>query len=62
MKSKKAKPNYVALWNNALSESEKSGNVKLRAVLMNHIQKKEYICTKLGIMSNTDIARLFKPK
>jgi hypothetical protein len=40
-----------------MANATSSGNEKLRATLMNHASKKEYICRKLGIVSDADIQR-----
>lgn len=54
----KFRPNYSELWKNAISEAIASKHTKMYAILMNHADRKQYICNKLGIVSNVDIGRI----
>jgi hypothetical protein len=38
--------------------SEEFGDPRLRAVLTNHEDRREYICRKMGVVSSGDIERL----
>ena len=38
--------------------AEEFGDARLRAVLTNHEGRREYICRKLGVVSDGDIRRL----
>jgi len=53
----KSQPDFTALWNLLISVSRSSGNERLRSTLMNHHTKKEYICRKLGVVSDMDVKR-----
>ncbi len=50
--------NFSQLWERLRYEAENCGNERFKAVLMNHDKKREYICRKLGIISDTDITRM----
>lgn len=53
-----SRPDFLALWNVLLGEATKSGDDRLKAVLLNHSSKKEYICRKLGVVSVADLKRV----
>jgi hypothetical protein len=38
--------------------AEEFGDARLRAVLTNHEDRREYICRKLGVVSDGDIHRI----
>ncbi len=52
--------NFTKLWERLKVEIELLGDQRLKAVVSNHEQRKEYICRKLGIISDADINRLTK--
>jgi len=37
--------------------AENVNNERMKATLLNHANKKEYICRKLGIISSADVKR-----
>ena len=55
-----AKPNFQALWNLLVGIAEKTNNTKFKAVLTNHSDRQEYICRRLGVISQADIDRYEK--
>jgi len=54
----KKKPDFKSLWSEAVKSAKDSGDARLAAVLENFINKKEYICRRLGIISSVDVYRV----
>lgn len=52
------KPNFQALWTRLAYVAEEVGDPRLRAVLKNHEDRREYICRKLGVVSEADVQRI----
>lgn len=50
--------NFIQLWERLKNEAEICGDEGMRSVLMNHERRKEYICRKLGVISETDVKRI----
>ena len=50
--------NFSQLWDRLKTEAELSGDDRMVAVLMNHERKKEYICRRLGVISDADVTRV----
>lgn len=53
-----AKPNFQALWVRLAHIAEEVGDSRLRAVLKNHEDRREYICRKLGVVTEADVQRI----
>lgn len=49
--------NFKALWTLMVGVAENVNNERMKATLLNHANKKEYICRKLGIISSADVKR-----
>lgn len=58
MKKATNKISFVKLWDHLKLESELAHDDRFKAVLMNHITRKEYICRKLGVVTEADVARV----
>jgi hypothetical protein len=50
--------NFAKLWDRLKAEAEIAEDERMKAVLMNHEKRKEYICRKLGVVSDADINRI----
>lgn len=57
MKSEK-RHNFQQNWDRLLVLAQQQSDKKLLTLLQNHAENKEYICRKLGVLTETDIARL----
>jgi hypothetical protein len=53
-----AKPNFKALWGMMVGLADEIGDSRLRAVLMNHEDRREHICRRLGVVSAGDVERI----
>jgi len=58
VKFMKSSVNFSRLWERLSQEAERSGNTRLKSVLLNHERKKEYICRKLGVVTESDVNRI----
>ena len=56
------RPNFQALWTRLMTITMSSGDERFRAVLLNHTDKKEYICRKLGVVTEADVQRILNSK
>lgn len=56
--SRNIRTDFTALWNRLFHVAESSGDVKLKALLMNHSERREYICRKLGVITEADVNRV----
>jgi hypothetical protein len=52
------KQNFSALWTSLLAAAGRTGDERLKAVLMNHESRKEHICRRLGVVSAADVRRM----
>lgn len=50
--------NFGALWIRLMSIASKVGDDRMKAALMNHENKKERICRRLGVISEADVQRM----
>ena len=50
--------NFARLWERLRTVSEMYGDDKLKATLLNHESHKEYICRKLGVVTELDVNRV----
>ncbi len=50
--------NFARLWERLKQEAELRGDIRMKAVLLNHEKKKEYICRKLGVVTESDVNRV----
>jgi len=57
---KKALINFSALWDRLINVANETNDARLKAILQNHATKKEYICRKLGVVSEMDVQRIKK--
>ncbi len=53
-----AKPNFQALWTRLASVAEEVGDSRLHALLKNHEDRREYICRRLGVVTEADVQRI----
>lgn len=54
----KAPANFATLWNKLKTVAEVNHDDGLKATLMNHERRKEYICRKLGVVTDADVNRI----
>ena len=52
------KPNFASLWERLKTVAEMNGDDRLKSMLLNHERRKEYICRKLGVVSDADVNRM----
>ncbi len=52
------RPDFNALWNMLVDVATRCGNDRVKATLVNHQGRKEYICRKLGVVSFNDVTRI----
>jgi hypothetical protein len=56
------KPDFGNLWSLMISESERTGNDRVKSAFLNNSSRKEYVCRKFGIISAADVSRLASVK
>lgn len=49
---------FRALWDKLVAAASASGDTRLLATLTNNEGRKEWICRRLGIVSDADVARV----
>lgn len=51
-------PDFRALWDRLVAAASASGDGRMRAALVNNEGRKEWICRRLGVVSDADVARV----